>query len=55
MATVKVNSRSPYYVTATGAEGGTIGNASLHITGPEIGTTNSDITLTAVASNFYLN
>jgi len=52
MATVKVNSRSPYYVTATGAEGGTIENASLHITGPEIGTTNSDITLTAVASNF---
>jgi hypothetical protein len=52
MATVKVNSRSPYYVTATGAEGSAVENASLNITGPATGVTNSDITLTAVASNF---
>jgi hypothetical protein len=52
MATVKVNSRSPYYVTATGEEGGTIANASVSISGPSIGTTNSNITLTAVANNF---
>lgn len=52
MATVKVNSRSPYYVTATGAEGSAVANASLTITGPATGVTNSDITLTAVASNF---
>jgi len=52
MATVKVNSRSPYYVTATGAEGSAVENASLTITGPATGVTNSDITLTAVASNF---
>lgn len=52
MATVKVNSRSPYYVTAIGSDGGTIENASLSISGPEKGVTNSDITLTAVASNF---
>ena len=52
MATVKVNSRSPYYVTATGGEGGTIANASVSISGPSIGTTNSNITITAVANNF---
>ena len=52
MATVKVNSRSPYYVTATGEEGGTIANASVSISGPSIGVTNSNITLTAVANNF---
>ena len=52
MATVKVNSRSPYYVTAIGSDGGTIENASLSISGPEKGVTSSDITLTAVASNF---
>ena len=52
MATVKVNSRSPYYVTATGAEGSAVENASLNITGPATGVTNSDITLTAVANNF---
>ena len=52
MATVKVNSRSPYYVTALGSDGGTIENASLSISGPEKGVTGSDITLRAVASNF---
>ena len=52
MATVKVNSRSPYYVTATGGEGSAVENASLNITGPTTGVTNSDITLTAVANNF---
>jgi len=52
MATVKVNSRSPYYVTAIGSDGDTIENASVSISGPEKGVTNSDITLTAVASNF---
>ena len=52
MATVKVNSRSPYYVTATGEEGDTIANASVSISGPSIGVTNSNITLTAVANNF---
>ena len=31
MATVKVNSRSPYYVVASGADGGTIENASVKI------------------------
>ena len=52
MATVKVNSRSPYYVTALGSDGGTIENASLSISGPDKGVTSSDITLSAVASNF---
>ena len=52
MATVKVNSRSPYYVTAIGSDGDTIENAFLSISGPEKGVTNSDITLSAVASNF---
>ncbi len=52
MATVKVNSRSPYYVTATGGEGSAVQNASLNITGPATGVTNTDITLTAVANNF---
>jgi len=52
MATVKVNSRSPYYVTATGAEGSAIANASLNITGPATGVTGTDITLTANANNF---
>ena len=31
MATVKVNSRSPYYVVASGADGGKIENASVKI------------------------
>ncbi len=52
MATVKVNSRSPYYVTSTGDDGSTVENAVLSITGPATGVTNSDITLTAVATNF---
>jgi hypothetical protein len=52
MATVKVNSRSPYYVTSTGDDGSTVENAVLSITGPSTGVTNSDITLTAVATNF---
>lgn len=52
MATVKVNSRSPYYVTSTGAEGSAVENASLAITGPSTGVTGTDITLTADASNF---
>jgi hypothetical protein len=61
MATVKVNSRSPYYVVASGADGGTIENASVKIVqvtdtgdkdGPisEIYATN--ITLKVVANNF---
>jgi len=52
MATVKVNSRSPYYLVSSGAEGSAVENASLNITGPETGVTNSDITLTAVPNNF---
>ena len=52
MGTVKVNSRSPYYVTSTGDDGSTVENAVLSITGPATGVTNSDITLTAVATNF---
>jgi hypothetical protein len=52
MATVKVNSRSPYYLVSSGAEGSAVENASLNITGPATGVTNSDITLTAVPNNF---
>ena len=52
MATVKVNSRSPYYVVSSGAEGSAVENASLNITGPAIGVTNTDITLTAEPNNF---
>ena len=52
MATIKVNSRSPYYLVSSGAEGSAVANASLTITGPTTGTTNNDITLTAVANNF---
>ena len=52
MATVKVNSRSPYYLVSSGAEGSAVANASLNITGPSTGVTNTDITLTAVPNNF---
>ena len=52
MATVKVNSRSPYYLVSSGAEGSAVENASLNITGPSTGVTNTDITLTAVPNNF---
>ena len=52
MATVKVNSRSPYYLVSSGAEGSEVENASLIITGPDTGVTDSEITLTATPSNF---
>ena len=52
MSTKKLNSRSPYYVVASGADGSVIENASISISGPNIGTTNSNITLSVVANNF---
>ena len=61
MATVKVNSRSPYYVVASGADGGTIENASVKIVkvtetgdeeGPVSGIYGTDISLKVVATNF---
>jgi len=61
MATVKVNSRSPYYVVASGADGGTIENASVKIVqvtdtgdkdGPISEVYGNDITLKVVANNF---
>ena len=61
MATVKVNSRSPYYVVASGADGGTIENASVKIVqvtdtgdkdGPISEVYGNNITLKVVANNF---
>jgi hypothetical protein len=52
MATKKLNSRSPYYVVAAGADGSVIENASISISGPDTGVTNSNITLSVVANNF---
>lgn len=61
MATVKVNSRSPYYVVASGADGGTIENASVKIVqvtgtgdkdGPISEIYGTNITLKVVANNF---
>ena len=52
MATQKLNSRSPYYVVASGADGSTIENASISISGPNKGTTSSNIILSVVPNNF---
>ena len=52
MATIKVNSRSPYYLVSSGAEGSAVENALLTIDGPVKGTVNSNITLTAQPVNF---
>jgi len=52
MATQKLNSRSPYYIVASGNEGCDTETQSISITGDDTGTTNSDITLNVVASNF---
>jgi hypothetical protein len=61
MATIKVNSRSPYYVVASGADGGTIENASVKIVqvtgtgdkdGPISEIYGTNITLKVVANNF---
>ena len=52
MSTVKLNSRSPYYVVASGNEGCNTETQSISITGPDTGTINSDITLNVVATNF---
>lgn len=52
MGTIKVNSRSPYYLVSSGAEGSAVENALLTIDGPVKGTVNSDITLTAQPINF---
>ena len=52
MATVKVNSRSPYYLVSSGAEGSAVENALLTIDGPVKGTVDSNITLTAQPINF---
>jgi len=61
MATVKVNSRSPYYVVASGADGGTIENASVKIVqvtntgdkdGPISEIYGTNITLKVVPNNF---
>ena len=48
----KINSRSPYYVVASGSEGCNTDTQSISITGNDTGTTNSDITLNVVAANF---
>lgn len=53
MATVKVNTRSPYFIVASGTEGcGDVETQSISIDGPNIGTVNTDITLSVVANNF---
>ena len=53
MATVKLNSRSPYFIVAAGTEGcGDIETQSISISGPNTGTVNTDITLSVVANNF---
>ena len=52
MGTIKVNSRSPYYLVSSGAEGSSVENALLTIDGPVKGTVDSDITLTAQPINF---
>lgn len=52
MATQKLNSRSPYYIVASGNEGCDTDTQSISITGPDTGTTNSNITLNVVANNF---
>ena len=52
MGTIKVNSRSPYYLVSSGAEGSSVENALLTIDGPVKGTVNTDITLTAQPINF---
>ena len=52
MGTIKVNSRSPYYVVSSGAEGSSVENALLTIDGPVKGTVDSNITLTAQPINF---
>lgn len=53
MATVKVNTRSPYFIVASGTEGcGDIETQSISISGPKVGTVNTDITLSVVANNF---
>ena len=52
MATKKLNSRSPYYVVAAGADGSVIENASISISGPDTGVVNSNITLSVVPNNF---
>ena len=52
MATKKLNSRSPYYVVASGADGSVIENASISISGPDTGVVNSNITLSVVPNNF---
>ena len=53
MATIKLNSRSPYFIVASGTEGcGDIETQSISISGPKVGTVNTDITLSVVANNF---
>ena len=52
MGTIKVNSRSPYYLVSSGAEGSAVENALLTIDGPVKGTVDSNITLTAQPINF---
>jgi hypothetical protein len=53
MATVKLNSRSPYFIVASGEEGcADAPNQYIEISGPSIGTVNTDITLSVVPANF---
>ena len=52
MATIKVNSRSPYYVVSLVQKEVTIENALLTIDGPVKGTQIADITLNCTSYNF---